>query len=441
MIDIKFLDRHHVTGLEFLDFQSGGFFNELVSAFDEVINNNALHEIPDRLSGIIYKYSGFKNVEFELIDYANLAIDAGFINPGNVFNIDSIEDYFPRSESTLYKWYRSNKNTFLKGGVDYANGKVTGDYSELPFNVFINRNLTSYINKAFLEKYKVSYSEALSAMLIHEIGHAFGGVSMIHTLAEDNIIARAAVGFFSKAKNTEQKVTVVKNAADLIDPDNKLNKKTIEAIADGDQVGELVVCLNKVAGTRTTRRSLSLGVPKMSSEVIADAYSARMGCPKSLAVGLGAVYRQGDIQIRLFSSVVSVLMGVYLAGATGALGLLFVPSIAFGFLYLLYYFGNATPDTYNSEYRRILNILQEVIANIKQNTTASPGEKKRALANAETIMKVLQERKPWIEDTGFQSFFNWLTNGSDAKYINIEHYTQSLANHKVNLLTSKLSNL
>ncbi len=60
MIDISFLRPAKVGGMEFMDFQYTNFFDELSGAFDDVITEGVLTEIPDAVLGLVRKYSGFR---------------------------------------------------------------------------------------------------------------------------------------------------------------------------------------------------------------------------------------------------------------------------------------------------------------------------------------------------------------------------------------------
>lgn len=425
-----------------MDFQYHSFFSELVSAFNEGIEKDTLVEVPMSILGLTQKYTGFENIEIELIEFGNLAIEAGYINPNNIFNIKGIEAYLPKSESTLARWFSSNKKTFLKGDIDYSTGKVSGDYATLPFKLYINQNLPSFISGSFLSKYKSNYAEALAAAFIHEIGHAIGGVMMIHQYVLDNIIVKTAVGFYAKAKTPKERVIVIKDGMSLLDNKMVQDAGIVAEISENTDPDLLVVYLTKVAKQRNLKRSLSLGVPEMNSEVIADAYSVRMGCAKSLIVGISAITSKSHTDQLMMLFWFFAVLTCYTMIITSSL----VIGLGTGMFFLSIFgisawFGNNLPGTYNSEYRRMTDILTQMIAKLRDDKFIKPADKAEYLDQISDMIKLIEKNKSVLEGSVFQSLALWLNNGADAKRINIEHYSSLIANSKTNVLAEKLNSL
>ena len=104
---------------------------------------------------------------------------------------------------------------------------------------------------------------------------------------------------------------------------------------------------------------------------------------------------------------------------------------------LLMYFGQLSPGIYNTDYRRTLNVLHEMFSRLKADKQMKPADKARYVELMTKLIKDIEVMKPLFEDTAVQRFVLWMTHGSDAKFINIEHYTQSLANHSVNVLNER----
>lgn len=440
MIDISFLRPAKVGGMEFMDFQYTNFFDELSRAFDDVIVEGELKEIPDEVLGLVRKYTGFSNIEINLVEVGNLAIEAGYLNPNNVFNIEDIEKYLPRSESTLYRWFTGNKQTFFKGTIDYQTGSVSGAYAELPFRLFVNSRLNTFLSKSFLDKYKASHGQALAAAFIHELGHAFGAIMMIHQSVYDAITVRTAVDFFTRAKTPKDRVTVIKDGYRLLDPDAKSDQKIESEIANAEDGNEFVIFLSKIASQRNLKRSLSLGVTKMNSEVVADAYSVRMGCGRSLAVAIGSITKNSHLGQLVLTLLLSLMTAFYSASLSLTVGGIMGVAALVVFS-LLFYMGNNTPDVYNSEHRRMTDILTQMIGKLKDNKFISAQDKQKYLGQIIETQKLIDENKPFIEGSVFQSMWMWLKSGSDAKLTNIEHYTSLIANSKTNVLSEQFNSL
>lgn len=448
MIGMKFLRPVNVAGLEFMDFQNSNFFQELAEAFNSEIENGILVEEPDVLKGIIERYTGMRNITLNLNDFGNLAVDAGYINPGNSFNIDGIEQYLSRNDSKLGQWFKNNREVFLKGSIDFETGKLGGSYAEIPFEFFINKNLETFISPKVLAKYNASYGEALAAGFIHECGHVIGGLMMVHTCCEDNIIQRAAIHFLSKQTNSVDRVSILKDAHAQLNPDDKFDERQAIAIAENNDTTEYLVYFKKTSENRNVRRALSLGVPYMSSEVIADAYSIRMGCGKALTIGMAAIIAKGNERkhLKMWAAAVitSAIFFGYFGLLVGTINLALMGKFGLG-LFAFFEFtslvNGVVPGIYNTDYRRLLNIRQEMILKLKTIKDMDPLDRKRLITQLDYLLPIIEENKPFFEGKWFQRFALWLTNGSDGKYIDIEHYTQSITNHDVNVVAAKFQTL
>ncbi len=436
MIDISFLTpRQNLGGLEFMDFQNGNLFKELTEVFENHINKGILSgACEEYLKPIIFKHTGF-NIGIEISGEGNLCIDAGYINPNNVFNISGIEDYLAKSESTIGQWFKHSQNKVFKGEIDYSTGRVSGAYSELPLTVRINKDIDAFISLKDLAKLKGTSAEALAATLIHELGHAFGGVMMIHQSVKDNIIINAAIKALTNDKYTQDKVTVYRDTFALLELDG--NPKDADSLKTEQ---EFILYFSKMVGNRNAKRALSLGVPQMSSEVIADAYSVRMGCGKALLVGMSALFIRSRESGNRAALIMAGVMALYFLAGTGGIAIgamLPVFVIFFGIIKLLMWFGGNTSGDYNTDYRRLMNIYQEMILKLKVDKNLSPADKKKLVNEIDMCIALTDSQKPFFEGTVIQRIAGYITDGRDFKYKDIEHYTQSLANHKVNTLSSK----
>lgn len=444
--NIGFLRRHSWAGMEFMDFQNQSFFDELRDYFVTVVRDGKVKELGHPLESIIEKYTGFRNIELNLVEYGNLCIDAGYINPHNLFNIDNIEYYLPKNEATLYKWYNTVKGNLMKGTIDYTTGKVGGDYAMLPFRIFVNRNVDSYANEKFLKKHDADFAGFLAGTLVHELGHAFGGIMMVHETVSANFHVRSAIHFLANAKNKEASIAVIKDFNRLTETEFGDLKAVEEVIASGDKTA-FAVCLSKMIAQRDINNAAGLGVRQMNSEVIADAYSIRMGCDRDLAAGIGAL-RKSDINMRwIYIPVSAAFTTIWFLVAVGGNAFFTVPALLIVFLFscgfsaLTFFIGDLVPGNYNTYYRRVRNILQEQIQRIKESKHLSNAEKSKMLTQALQSLKISEEIKPFFEGTALQRFFGWMTTGGKFKYIDLEFYTQELISNPVNLLGQSFRNL
>lgn len=440
--NIKFLTKELVAGLEFMKFQNNSFFNELSGYLENHIDSSGrIDDIDAKFNEIIERHTGFANIKVNLESYGNLAIDAGYISPGNLFNVDGIEQYYPRSESSLYRWFKDNKTQFFLGEIDYATGKVSGAYSQIPFKMYINYQTSEYIDESFLKKYGHSLHEALAAFIVHELGHGFGGVMMIHQKVSDNFHVRTALHFLANAEYVKDRVAIIKDFTQLTDTELKDVKDLDRLVTDNDP-NTYVVYLSKLTSMRDVNNSAGLGVRQMNSEVIADAYSIRMGCDKAMIAGLSSMHKLFERQNCFLTLAVTGLLAIKLiaSGAAVAPALLIAGGF-FAFFGAVHSIGKTLPDIYNAPYRRAMNILQEQIQRIKQNKHYTNEEKSKLLADVNANLQIAEEMKPFFEGTGVQRFFGWMTTAGKFKYVDLEYYTQNINSHSVSLLGNEFRNL
>ncbi len=442
MIDIEFLRNNHVAGLEFMDFQNTTFVEELTRACESAIHNGEMIDEPAEMMAVIEKYTGLKNITLELTDWGNLAVDAGFINPYNVFNIKGIELYYKRSQSTFGRWFANNKGQILRGTIDTRTGKVGGDYTDLPFTLYLNRNLTSVFNQKALDKLGGDMASAIAQTILHEIGHIIGGLLMVHQEVFDNLLMQSAIHFLSKSEHKETRVAIINTVRQELDNKAKANDALTGQLAENNVPEEYVMYFSKMREGRNTRRALSLGVSEMNSEVIADAYVIRMGGSVKFLAGMASLYVQARKVARISNVIVTfglicalAMNSVFTAGGNIVMGTAWLITMS-----MIQYSMALLPGTYNTPYRRLLNIQQELIARLK-NDDSPPAVKRQLIQDLDKARAIVESEKPLLEDTAFQRALLWIFNGSDAKYINIEHHTQMIANHDVNVVAAKISSL
>ena len=458
MLDINFLKKAEWrAGAEFLDFQTTDMFRELSAE----LNNNITFssdgkkaelndDVCSSLAKIIGRHTGFDNLSFESTWFGNLGIDVGFFSPGHIFNSDDIEKYCPPKSSTLGRWFANNKGKVFKGDIDYKTGRVSGAYANIPLTCYFNKNLHDFIALEMLGRYNVTAADAVAAFICHEIGHAFSSLMAIHQYFYDNFVMQAALRHMVQTTNTKDRGIILKDAKQLLELDDNDDKKLIESIQNGDN-SACFFYLNSKIENRNTSRALSVGVKQMSAEVIADMYAVRMGCGRELVAGLAALSHADKRFIRKICWVGAVTFFIYnfFIGImiSVLLTLLYLPLLVIGTIFAYWMFriiffitggiANLIPSNYNTEYRRMGDAISQMIQQLKEDKTAPAQAKMRLIADIESSMKTANEFKPAFEDTMVQRILGGVFTLGKFKYENFEHYTQNLANHKLNVLSEK----
>lgn len=435
MISNKFLNPQlKIAGLEFMDFQSRDFFNEMVALFEPVVQDGQLTELPMGVHEVIKKYTGFENLNFNLIDYGNLAIDAGYVSPGNILNSKDIEYFLPKGQTNLYRWFTQNQSNLMRGTIDFKTGKVGGAYATMPFEIYINHDLTEFMPK----KADLDMAEQLIAFITHELGHAFSGVFSIHRFLMDSYAITSAVHFMSNQSHGQTEVAIYKDALRLMEIDEK-QVKDLKKIAESGDSEVIVTSLTKLSQQRTQMNSRSLGVDLMNAEVLADVYAIRMGCDKALIEGTKGLNEVSGMELFMGTLMSGVVTAMITASCIPILGFI-VGAFLLGMALtsFMYFSMTMVADIYDTPYRRILNMFQEQIQRLKQAKNMSDSDKRKAIRDLEKNLKIVQEAKPFFEDTGMQRLLTWMFSEGSPRYDALEHYTKIMLNNEMTLVNNKI---
>jgi len=440
MLGIEFLNqpkdlKFNVAGLEFMDYQKGSLFKELVSFFEANLKQSGVLGIEfvrvndevEKLEALIMQHTGI-NITLNPEITPNAAVDAGYMSPHNVLNIKGIEDFFSVKDSSIGQAFNRLKNTVLKGWIDTSTGQIGGDYSKVEFNLYINNYVEQFMRKKFLDRYKVTMAEALSAIVLHECGHIFTGFMHIHRSVIDPIISTTAIRLILESKAYgKERVAIVKDALKVLNAPQKVDERELDKLNDTD----FVVYFNKAIGSRDARRTLSLGTQDRSSEIYADMYAIRMGCSKSLIAALASFPsgRLGHAGFILYG-VAAALFGIQSCNVV--MIVLGVSNVVLHLLLMLY--GDLVPNSsYDSPYRRIKTILRDHIVQLNNNKEMDKRDKIKMLETAKEMENIANDAKPFLEGTLVQRMVGYLFNGGDFKAQEFEHYTDELLAHTLSL--------
>lgn len=455
MISIAFLQKP-VSGLEFIDFQTTHFYNELSAVFAKYISKTPKGSILEKgfekeVLATIERFTGFSNIKIKTADKGNLAVDTGYFSPNHVLNNAGVDTLLKSNKTTLFRWFVENKEKMFKGNIDYSTGKVSGSFSTLPVNILINVNLDVIFPEDKVVKFGVPLEGMMSGALVHEIGHVFGGCMMLHTACSDNLVAKAGLDYYRSSPRPEERVVVLRDVASALEL-TPAKQSELQAIAQSKDDSAFILYFNKMITQRNTRRSLSVGVERMSSEVIADMYALRMGCSKGLVASVCALVDVGLISTICNSLLTAVVLttifslltpgAIVLVGLTAGLpGVLAYLGGMFAIVFAFDYFSKGYSNVYNADHRRFDDVMRQLIARIKEDKHINPSGRSELVQGIEQLLAFGKTLKPWYENTVIYRFMGWVFNGGDFKLSEIEHYTQVVSNHEVNLLPGKLAAL
>lgn len=432
MVDIGFLKPPMNVfncrfGGEGFNDKNSTFFQSLIGIFEDAYDADKSIDLSkpvrEQIAAAIKKHTKMKMLVTPTDD-GNMAVDAGYINPGNVLNIKEIEHWLKKGDSKIGEAFKDLKKNVIKGYCNLFTGEVEGDFQDIEFKLYISKNPILFVNNEKLNKYGFTVPEVYAAFVLHECGHAFYGLNAISSTALDNMVMAKMCQMYTGAKDEAQRKAIIFETANVL----QVSDKGIDPTASLDTV---IVIFNKNVQNRDYRRTLSFGVDRMTSEVMADAYAIKMGGSKALVAGLKS-FETGERKLFwTFSLSYSVLMSIFL-------GLPFFPVLLLT-MFLLEVFAiqgyKLTSSEYDTPYRRIKNILRENIAEINKKGI-DPAEKKAAIEAARGIEKMVEDEKAFFESTALQRTLGWIGSGSDFRKADFENYTADLAASKLVLFTN-----
>lgn len=452
MISIDFLKQDR-AGMEFIDFQTTRFYNALSACVEKYIavgaSGNVLGQgFSKEVLPIIEEFTGFNNITIKYESQGNLAVDTGYFSPKNVLNNEYADTLLNTTKTTLYRWFAENKVKLFNGTVDYKSGKVTGSFKTIPVNMHINVNLDVIFEPTLVLKTGVPLSGMLAGVIAHELGHVFGGCMMLHTATSDNLVAKAALRHYRAAESTEDRVVVLKDTAAILEVD-PAKLAELQTIAKSDSNNSFLLYWNKLTVQRNSRRSLSVGVERMSSEVVADMYAIRMGCSKGVIAAISSMVDRGAITTvvnSLYAATVLTIVAEFLFApillALGSFtGCIMFSGVVFSVIFIADYFSKGYSGVYNADHRRFDDAIRQMLARFKEDSRISTAEKAELTKEIDQLLELGKTYKPWYDNTVIYRTVGWIFNGGDFKKQEIEHYTQVLNNHELTLMSSKLAAL
>lgn len=452
MISIDFLKQSR-AGIEFIDFQTTRFYDVLSACIEKHISYDTgsavlKDSVSKELLAIVEEFTGFSNINIKYEMQGNLAVDTGYFSPKHVLNNEGVDQLLGITKTTLYRWFAENKVKLFKGTIDYTTGKVGGSFKTVPVNLHINKNLSVTFSPEKVAKHGVPLPGIIAGAIAHELGHVFGGCMMLYTAASDNLVAKAALAHYKEAGRTEDRVIVLKDTAAILELD-PAKIAELQTIAENPNDDAFILYWNKLTVQRNSRRSLSVGVERMSSEVVADMYAIRMGCSKGIIAAISAFVDIGAITV-ITNSLLSATILTVLADITFLPMLIssasFTPffvfsGIVFTTLFVADYFSRGYSGVYNADHRRFEDAVRQLIARLKEDKRISAAEKAELTKDVEVLLELGKTFKPWYDNTVIGRAMGWVFNGGDFKKQEIEHYTQVLTNHELNVFSIKLAAL
>ncbi len=293
--------------VEMIHYQEAKLGDELTKAFDLIVNvinehifftNSQLTNyfkdsqkvnIEDHISGIIKKHTNLK-VEILLSSGIPGAIMVFPMNRNHTFLKESVRDnYYLKGEKKILK--ESQDQT---GTVDLVNGKVEGIFTKYEHTLYLDMGI-------LIKTYKLSARE-VTAVVLHELGHAFTYYEYSNRLSTSNRILADLSENMHNDNSLKEKIYTFKELGGTL---SLTNEETMDLYNSTDKY---------ILGTKLFKiyireighlRELSK-YDETTSESLADNFAVRQGYALELVSGLDKLYKyspeKSDIMLAIFLS-------------------------------------------------------------------------------------------------------------------------------------------
>ena len=383
--------------------------------------------ISSKLAEVIKTHTGL-TFNFIIEDMINMYVYPPDINKNNVM--------LNQAERWIYENIDGERllksQSFINGVVDLKNGKVTGDFTKL--------NLTMGIGEPFLYKYSEFTIQESTAIILHEIGHAFVYLEMLTRLMKSNYIMLESSKRLMKAETKEQRLKILNEVESGLDIKIKDKNDLAETKKKAD-VYQTVILQEDIVYSES---NYGFNIyDTRAFEQLADNFAARHGYQRALATGLDRMYSMfGDraymhpawnlvLNIVQFLSYVCVAAEIVIMIASGTLAA--ITGIIYGFTWIMLLIGIGNPLKYDYdplEYR-VIKLRQQVNDALKDRTLPIHQQKK-LIDDAKVIDDVLS--KMYLDNV---TFYDWLWKTlnpfqwKNVKEVNLQYKLEEMLNNSM----------
>lgn len=452
MVDISFLkSRSNTAGLEYLDFQDKTFYNELVDVLirqGKTVKPEEEEILGSKLCDVIVKHTGIKTLTVSWDDISGVAaVNTGWFSPNSVLNsrlMDTIDVKETMKYSNLAKWFKENKKKIFTGWVDHKTGRFEGDFQTLPIGMVLARpDITKFLSDGLFGE--------IAAVLLHEVGHIFAAATTLSETAHDAFITRISVEAMAETDDPDLKVSIINDTLDLLEIKENRMKDDVEITGPI----QLTLYLSKMLKRRNTNRSLSLGVQDISCESLADVYAIRMGAGLSMIKSISKFQTEVSktqwltlLKFGLMAILFRVLTIYALKSGFIIIGSITLFSFAICYYLMLVLFIGMVINAffgqymdyarYESDYRRIRTMMQQMILELKTRKEIPRDDKLQLINDIENAIKIADKNKPLFEGGAWKRMMGWLQSPSDFKFKQMDEYTKEVMNHPINVVNARL---
>lgn len=394
-----------VPSLETIAFQRNDFFGpameEICSRFKELVDQKLAPKVIAKNTALIQEFEELVFDRFGLKVRLDVSSDSvASVIPETVIANNPLLSRWAREFLSIIDskdidevWTPPEVKDM--GTISTEKAKVTGWFSTIDIPIFINFNI-------LMGYYNCSPAE-VTAVILHEIGHAFNALLFTSRINTTNQVI-ADIAKHIKKNNKRPDVEYIFKEIKKIDPDS--NKDIAEGLASGNAVVMGTATYRLIVGTCKTLMN-DINYDETAFESISDVFAARFGYAECLLSSLEKMrkdfdevqnYRDSNSRT-LFTVVYLLLIAVAAIGAAISAPAMIIAGIittVISFIFAAFIvrakgddMEDKTYDTLKMRYMRIRLQLVEAIKNPALTTT----EKKNLLEQLLTMDQIIKSIK------------------------------------------------
>lgn len=439
------------TALESIQFQKSDLFNEITLCVSNMRDYGKVYqkdfydgkECKD-LSAVINKHTGLR------IEFADSDNGPSITMPSlgqDIFKdfptLKAYKDYygdFYDIHSDIKTALRILDMDVIEGTVDLKNSKVGGVFSRLTSTLQLPREYladTTFTN------------EELSAIILHELGHAFTSFEYLDRTVTTNQALGVMLRTMDKSASIQDKKVIFSRVKDKLKLDDEVYKNILNS-SDKDYV--TLVVLNQQI--QECRSELGESVYDVTScEYLADQFAARHGAGRYLVTSLDKVYSRDKDYFSSSSYSDAAILGGLVTATIIVFGGPVVGSLLGVTLGVLAALAVASPDAiedsrldvahpHGAAHGRLSRIKHQMIQRLKDNKI---GKKEK-----EFIINYLEEIEPiikkYVGDDKVKlrnriAFFFSKKHKYDFEFKNLQKDLEEMGNSNLFIMSEKIKSL
>lgn len=275
---------------------------------------------------------------------------------------------------------------WLKSTIDLDKVKVTGQFTEVPFCLRLPR--------AFFEGMFTLTPEEITATILHEVGHAFFNLATMGEYVLLNYYLTDGVEILLGKKSNKYRVDVLDQSYLKKHIDTEEARRLEVDPTEANYRRALLIAWRREPRTHLVSRQGS----DKRDEQLADMFASRMGFSRPLATALYKLTRSPLSRHHRGTLLnMTVEVGKFLIGGLAVGGSILVPPLT-PYLLLAYLIvevvDNNNGVTYDNDYQRMVKLRRDLIAQIRDVSSASAYRKKldddvRAI---DDLLKLMKDR-------------------------------------------------